>query len=324
MNYQGYLTDGSGNPLNGTYTLTLSLYDIVVGGTQEWGPEVHANVQVENGLFHVVLGDSEVLYPDVFDEALFLAVEVNGALMSPRQPVRTVAYAFGLVPGAEVEGEPENGDYALLVTNTGEDNTDRGLYVGADGYGIYAEETGDGNVGIYSPDFVHAKGYKSNDDSYWWYDANGMVTEDTLNASYPGAFSIHNAYDGGVELDCYTTGKDLFILPLDVPGELFGQDVRLEGVTVYYRTTDAATYIDRTWVYKSTGAGEGEKEFIAYEDDNQNSITATSYNVPIQDTKGYTLTSSSGNILALFSPYCDNTDHNIYISGVRLRLGHTD
>jgi hypothetical protein len=63
---------------------------------QMWGPETHNDVQVSKGLFHVVLGESVTLHPDSFGEALFPDVTVNGTVMPERQPVRTVAYAFGL------------------------------------------------------------------------------------------------------------------------------------------------------------------------------------------------------------------------------------
>ena len=117
-----------------------------------------------------------------FDEALFLDVRVDGTLVTPRQPLHAVPYAFGLVPGAEVQGEPI-GYYALVVDNTGTNSDDRGIYAKGEKYGIYAEEVGgDSDVGIFSPDFVEAKGYKSTDDSYWWFDANGLVSEDTLSA----------------------------------------------------------------------------------------------------------------------------------------------
>ena len=61
---------------------------------------------VSNGIFRVTLGTSYALSPSDFDEALFLAVAVNGTNVSPRQPLRAVPYAFGLVPGAKVEGIP--------------------------------------------------------------------------------------------------------------------------------------------------------------------------------------------------------------------------
>jgi len=323
MNYQGYLTDGSGNPLDGTYDLTFSLYDDATVGNQEWGPEPHNGVQITNGLFHVVLGESVDLYPNDFDEALFLEVEVSGTALATRQPVRTVAYAFGLAPGAEVQGDPEGSSYALSVNNTGNASNDRGLYVRGQQYGIYAEEVSavsGVDVGIYSPDFVQARGYKSNDDSYWWYDANHMESEDELAST--GGFNILNRYQGGVRLDCWDTGSDWFVLPLDVPGVLLGQEVRVEEARVYYRTTNAATFIDTTYVYKCTDPSTTEQ--IAYLSTNQDSTTAISYEVPINALSNYTLTASSGNLVALFDLECGHSDHNIYISGVRLQLGHTD
>lgn len=106
MNYQGYLTDSSGSPLNGTYEMTFRLYDDLSLGSLEWGPETHANVPVNNGIFQVALGVLVPLNPNDFDEALFLAVAVGGTDVTPRQPLRSVPYAFGLVPGAEVQGDP--------------------------------------------------------------------------------------------------------------------------------------------------------------------------------------------------------------------------
>ena len=78
MNYQGYLTDGSGTPLDGTYDLTFSLYNDASGGTQRWGPETHTNVSVNNGFFSEALGETVSLDPyTVFDEQLYLEVSVN-------------------------------------------------------------------------------------------------------------------------------------------------------------------------------------------------------------------------------------------------------
>ncbi len=323
MNYQGYLTDSSGNPLDGTYSMSFQLYDNVSAGTVEWGPETHASVSVSNGIFQVALGTSVALRPDDFDEALFLAVAVNGTNVSPRQPLRAVPYAFGLVPGAEVQGDPSMTNYALQVDNTGVGSTDRGLYARGEEYGIYAEEVGlAGDVGIYSPDFVQAKGFKSNFPSYWWYDANGMETEDTLSTT--GSFAIRNYYQGGVELDCSIAGSDYVVLPLRVPGVLMGQEVRVEGAQVYYRSTNSATYVDRSLVYKSTGAGSSAFEMIASDPTNRGSTSATSYAIPIIATSGYTLTFSSGSLLAMFDLQCGDASHDLFISGVRLRLGHTD
>ena len=72
MNYQGYLTNSSGSPLNGTYTLAFLLHNHGTQGTQVWGPEIHSDQQVTNGLFQVVLGSTLTLRPNIFKEALFL------------------------------------------------------------------------------------------------------------------------------------------------------------------------------------------------------------------------------------------------------------
>ena len=58
MNYQGYLTDNSGVPVDGLYDFEARLYDAAAGGTQEWGPETHNDVPVKSGLFNLVLGST--------------------------------------------------------------------------------------------------------------------------------------------------------------------------------------------------------------------------------------------------------------------------
>ena len=325
MNYQGYLTDAGGTPLNGAYNLTFSLWDAAAAGTQEWGPEAHPGVQISNGLFYVTLGSTVTLYPDDFDEALFLQVQVGGDVIATRQPLRPVAYAFGLVPGAAVFGEPAGANnYALRVENTGTAAGDRGLFAKGDEYGIVVGESGLGDVAIYSEDYVDALGYRSRRDSYWWIDANGVQYEDFLTPT--GWFTIKNHRYGGVMFDCTSTGDQHFVLPLNVPGVLFGQNVRVEEARVYYRTDNPASYIDWSRVYKSKGTGTTADSFeiIANETGNQNSTAAngTSYAIPIYATSAYTLTSASGNLIGLFNLMCTNTTHNIYISGVRLRLGH--
>ena len=78
MAYQGYLTNPVGSPLNGFYDMTFTLFDAVVDGLDEWGPETHTNVNVTNGLFEVSLGSVVPLNPTDFYEALYLEVTVDG------------------------------------------------------------------------------------------------------------------------------------------------------------------------------------------------------------------------------------------------------
>jgi hypothetical protein len=55
INYQGMLTDNSGNPLSGSYNLTFKIWTDTTGGSSLW-TETQNGVQVTNGLFNVILG----------------------------------------------------------------------------------------------------------------------------------------------------------------------------------------------------------------------------------------------------------------------------
>ena len=60
VNYQGMLTDLEGNPLTGMYDLTFAIYNDTTEGTLKW-KETQEGVQVQNGLFNVVLGKVSAL-----------------------------------------------------------------------------------------------------------------------------------------------------------------------------------------------------------------------------------------------------------------------
>jgi hypothetical protein len=91
INYQGMLTDDEGNPLTGSYNLTFYIYDDTTGGNLEWS-ETQNGVQVQNGLFNVVLGKQTALNI-AFDESYWLAVKVGTETM-PRVKITSVGYAY--------------------------------------------------------------------------------------------------------------------------------------------------------------------------------------------------------------------------------------
>ena len=125
-------------------------------------------------------------------------------------------------------------------------------------YGLYAEALGAASdVGVFSPDYVDAEGYRSKEDTFWWIDTGGLERVD--NIGLPGSFDIDNYYKGGVILRCNTPGNEYFELPLSTPGVVFGQNVRVEEVRIYYEVSDPATYVDRTDVYKFNGVDDYEK-----------------------------------------------------------------
>lgn len=316
INYQGYLTDNDGTRLNGTYNLMFQLYDAVTAGSVEWGPENHYNVPVINGIFQVTLGSTIVLYPNDFDEALFLNVHVNGESMSPRQPLSATAYAFGLVPGAEVQGDPAASNYALRVNNTGTATYDRGLYVSGEEYAIYAEEVGAlSDVAIYSPDFIRARGYRSGADSYIWVPGTATIFSPT-----PGC-ALYPQWHGSVKLECSSTGPLYLHIPITIPGMLFGQQVWVKEIRVYYDLDNVGSYISSTYLRKTTGAGISD--ILISNSTNRTSTTPASYSLtPVEDTA---LNASSGPLNVALEIYHDGgTNHDVNIGMVRVRLGHID
>lgn len=91
INYQGMLLDKSEQPVaEGNYKLTFRLYD--EPGNSLW-TEVHAQVFVSGGLFHVFLGSVTPLSVP-FDQPYFLGIQVgNDPELLPRMPLTSAAYA---------------------------------------------------------------------------------------------------------------------------------------------------------------------------------------------------------------------------------------
>jgi FtsZ-binding cell division protein ZapB len=112
VNYQGMLADSAGNPLTGSHSLTFRIYDDSTAGNLEW-TEVQSAVEVQNGLFSVVLGGVTALNLP-FDEAYWLEVELDGEIM-PRMRFTSVGYAYRSV----VADRAILADSALVAMATG-------------------------------------------------------------------------------------------------------------------------------------------------------------------------------------------------------------
>lgn len=94
ITYQGVLTDANGSTVNdGPYTATFRIYTRTTGGSPLW--EEQHNIQVENGLFSIILGRQSDL-ASAFDNGpdLFLGITVGSAgELQPRQPITSVPFA---------------------------------------------------------------------------------------------------------------------------------------------------------------------------------------------------------------------------------------
>ena len=98
MNFQARLAKPDGTPLpDGTYTVTLSLWDVASGGSvapnQLWMEA--ETVNVSNGLCAVTLGNTTPLTDSLFSNPVWLEVQIDlDAPLAPRQQLVTVAHAF--------------------------------------------------------------------------------------------------------------------------------------------------------------------------------------------------------------------------------------
>lgn len=110
INYQGLLTGADEQPVaEDVYKLTFTLYD--EDGTNLWS-EVHENVYIVNGLFHVLLGDlTQMDMP--FDRPYFIGIRIgDDPELEPRMFLSTVPYSIrsdiaNSVQGFMVSEEPQ-------------------------------------------------------------------------------------------------------------------------------------------------------------------------------------------------------------------------
>ncbi len=89
LNYQGYLTNPGGTPINGSASMFVSIWNAASGGT-ELVSNSFPSVAVTNGVFNVTVDATTV----PFNVPTFLQVIVNGETLTPRQPINASAYAI--------------------------------------------------------------------------------------------------------------------------------------------------------------------------------------------------------------------------------------
>ena len=175
INFQGTLTDSAGNPITDTIgRMQFSIYSDSVGGSTLWGGS-HSDVQVNEGLFRVILGESNPLPSTLFDgSTLWLGIMItpDGQDMYPRQPLVTVPYGFkAQTADHAVTADTASyfGEFAVPLHVTGDtmgtaiiwgtNTTETGMgvkgenaagnygYLGSESFGAYGEHESSGNFG---------------------------------------------------------------------------------------------------------------------------------------------------------------------------------
>jgi|GEM_PF-867671 len=108
INYQGYLTDAAGDPIDYPVDITFRIYDDSTAGNLLWD-ESHLAVSVEQGVFNVLLGSVDSISVAVFDgDTRYLEIAVDGrGPMTPRRRMVSVPYAIRAQKADEADNDWE-------------------------------------------------------------------------------------------------------------------------------------------------------------------------------------------------------------------------
>ena len=181
ISIQGVLKDGNNIAVaDGEYNLTFKLYT-ATGNQAEW-TEVQNGISVTGGIYSAKLGAVTPIPTNIFDEALFLGVTVNGKELSPRVELTYAPYALSVETAQNVACSGKLGDikYSILApTDFQEVNGD--CWVLMDGRGLAATNPLNANYGITTlPD---GRGYflRAHDDR-----ATGRVDTERTASTAPG------------------------------------------------------------------------------------------------------------------------------------------
>ncbi len=91
LSYQGFIKASNGSLLpDGTYTVIFRIYEEATGGVDLWSEE--HEIYLKSGMISATLGESTSF---TFSTKMnYLEIQVNGDVMTPRQKMTSVTYAF--------------------------------------------------------------------------------------------------------------------------------------------------------------------------------------------------------------------------------------
>lgn len=324
---QGHLTDDSGSPLNGDYSVTFRIYDDDTDGTVLC--QDTQTVSVSNGLFSTAMDGCTP--SDIDGTQVYLGIQVGSdEEMTPRQPVYPVPYAMSLVPGADLRGslggqpmftventssEWSSAIYGYASATSGENYGVEGRSNSTSGYGGYFRN----NSGV----ALKAAGsgiIQSTAQSYVWISGNGVRPFHQSDSTV-----IDMDTKGGALVYCgATSGTRNVMLPITVPGPLYGQDVTVSDLDIYFRTQSEFDTI--TAVLLRRQAGVGSYDNILHDsathgcDDDVHPDGCT---IHYDLTSNNVLSADAGILyLTLELTYSSGGSTWIQIGGVRLTLEH--
>jgi hypothetical protein len=204
INYQGMLTNSSGDPLTGTYDINFRVYNASSGGDQRW-EETQTDVAVTGGLFNVILGGATVGGMDLdFSEEYWLEIWVEGEQMSERLRFTSVGYAYRaqVADSAVVAGTSAGGTGGWV-----DDGTAVRLQTSTDMVGIGTTDPGEELEIQSSYPYVKLSGHSTSDDYQMGVNNYGLVIYNSDDSLYE--MVINN--DGNVGIGTTSLDDDLHV-----------------------------------------------------------------------------------------------------------------
>ncbi|MBI4895521.1 MAG: hypothetical protein HY831_03435 [Candidatus Aenigmarchaeota archaeon] len=166
---QGKLTNPSGIPYNGQYTMTFKLFDSSAGETLLYTESI-SNVPVSAGLFSVVVGESSAINLP-FDKDYYVEITIDSETLQPRQRLLSSPYSL----------YSQNSSYAVNSSQAQNANwaTSAQTAVSAQN-AVTATNVVGGNVdavnGTFSGDYLYLGGGDSKMHQFSVYGGNGIAT----------------------------------------------------------------------------------------------------------------------------------------------------
>ncbi|MEO0255045.1 MAG: hypothetical protein ABIN20_06460 [candidate division WOR-3 bacterium] len=203
LSYQGYLTDASGNPINGTKTMNFAIYDAQTGGTQLWSSG-NQNVNVSQGIFEFILTNvpANVFTPGA---PRWLQITVESEVLSPRTPITSAPWAYatlysedaGKIAGRPVSSNAPSVGQVLKWSGTewvpSNDETGTGYWKLTQNLLTPSDSTWNIKLGRSFTNLPPSKLYVKTKNLY-----GGYFYTDSLNAS---SHAVHAVYGGSGNYD---------------------------------------------------------------------------------------------------------------------------
>jgi hypothetical protein len=212
MNLQGYLTDASGNPVNGAKSMLFKIYR---DGGLQWQEARTCTVQA--GLFAVALGRLVPIPTSVFDPSgttCELDINVEGEPLTPRVAITSNAFAFHsvksdsaaaiarpLTPGI---GATEIADGAVTMPKINQSGATTGQVIRWTGSAWAPGNSG----GVSGDSFIKNQG-SSAQNADFWISGGGAAQQfmgTSATADVPGIWGSGGNYAPGVYADANNTG----------------------------------------------------------------------------------------------------------------------